>query len=212
MEKDSPPSSFLSPGPSSLDVAQQPRNQLPQSRGQSAGGVVNVGQDREAHAFMMRQNLGQVGSRVGPITSAGYRPPASSNNGSRMRPSTSAGSGIGYAPTQPGARGQDLAANYPKKYPLQETTASSSHAPPLRPNTQAKSETSLSGNRLETGIDGEIVSAADDVKTQVGGEGVGQEDAPYDPNLVCPTCGQGFRIGQIQLFRQHAASCNNKRV
>ena len=53
------------------------------------------------------------------------------------------------------------------------------------------------------------VGSAADVKTQ--GKGAGQE-APFDPNLECPTCGCRFKIGQIQLFRQHAASCNNKRV
>lgn len=212
VEKDSPPTSFHSLGQTSIDIPQLPRNhshQLPQSRGQSAGGVVSVGQDREAHGHMMRHNLGQVGSRHGPNTSTGYGILPSSN-GSRMRPSTSAGSGIGHYPTQPSARGQDL--NYPqRKYPLQETT-SSSHVPPLKSNSQSRLETSLSGNRLEAGIDREIVSAADDMKMQVEDEGAGQESAPYDPNLECPTCKKKFRIGQIQLFRQHAATCNNKRA
>jgi hypothetical protein len=63
---------------------------------------------------------------------------------------------------------------------------------------------------LEVGIDGDIVSAADEVKTQVGGAAQ-VEEAPDDPNLECPTCGRKFKIGQIQMFRQHAASCNKKK-
>ena len=130
-----------------------------------------------------------------------------------------------------GGGARNPAANYPgNKYPpLQETPVkpASSHTPSSRSTTTTSSSsgagvsiphntsvTSLSSagdtNELEVGIDSDIVAAADDVKNQVKGETVG-EDAPFDPNLECPTCGRGFKIGQIQMFRQHAASCNNKK-
>ena len=66
-------------------------------------------------------------------------------------------------------------------------------------------------NRLEQGIDQDIGAAANDIKAQTRDEGgQGSEGAPFDPNLVCPTCGKKFRIGQIQVFRQHAGACTNK--
>ena len=34
------------------------------------------------------------------------------------------------------------------------------------------------------------------------------EAKPYDPNLVCPMCGKGHRIGDIQKFRHHVDHCN----
>ena len=33
---------------------------------------------------------------------------------------------------------------------------------------------------------------------------------PLDPNLVCPTCGQGFCVGQIQMYRSHYKNCQQK--
>ena len=32
-------------------------------------------------------------------------------------------------------------------------------------------------------------------------------DAPIDPNLVCQLCRRGFKIGEIQKYRRHVASC-----
>ena len=32
-------------------------------------------------------------------------------------------------------------------------------------------------------------------------------DIPFDPNLNCVSCGRKFRIGEIQLFRNHVALC-----
>ena len=32
-------------------------------------------------------------------------------------------------------------------------------------------------------------------------------DAPIDPNLVCQMCRRGFKIGEIQKYRRHVASC-----
>ena len=33
---------------------------------------------------------------------------------------------------------------------------------------------------------------------------------PLDPNLVCPVCDEKFRAGQIQDFRSHYKTCQNK--
>lgn len=33
---------------------------------------------------------------------------------------------------------------------------------------------------------------------------------PFDPNLVCPTCGKQFRIFEIQIFKRHANECRMK--
>ncbi len=186
VEKDSPPLSFVSPpGPASLnDPVPQPRrnhsHQLP--LGQPGGGVAR----KDGRGFI----------------------------------NTSTGIGLGSI-AQSGSRFGQSPAIYPGKYPVQEAvpTSSSSHTPSPKPSTSASCSTSLTSvqdNQLEMGIDHDIVMAADDVKMQVGGEEagqvgvVGQGDAPEDPNLVCPTCGRRFRIGQIQRFRQHAENCNNK--
>ena len=34
------------------------------------------------------------------------------------------------------------------------------------------------------------------------------DDRPFDPNLVCPTCKQQFRIGEIQEHRKHYKLCS----
>ena len=62
-------------------------------------------------------------------------------------------------------------------------------------------------NTLEKGIDGDIRRAA---KKQMGGKESsvgGGVEAPYDPNLTCPSCGFRFRIGEIQKFKRHASTC-----
>lgn len=115
-------------------------------------------------------------------------------------------------------QGSVPAASHPGKYPLQETaTPLPGYAPSSRPSQNSINDlsntsgaSSLGDNQLEVGIDSDIIKAAHDVKEEVKGESVG-EDAPFDPNLECPTCGRRFKIGQIQMFRQHAASCNNKK-
>ena len=33
---------------------------------------------------------------------------------------------------------------------------------------------------------------------------------PFDPNLVCPTCGKQFCIFEIQIFKRHANECRMK--
>ena len=74
-------------------------------------------------------------------------------------------------------------------------------------------QVNLNENTLEKGIDRDIRRAASNIKKQIGGRdspaGVKSrvEMAPYDPNLVCPSCGYKFRIGEIQKFKRHAATC-----
>ena len=31
----------------------------------------------------------------------------------------------------------------------------------------------------------------------------GNDDRPYDPNLICPKCGKQYRVGEIQKLRRH---------
>lgn len=76
------------------------------------------------------------------------------------------------------------------------------------------SQVNLNENTLEKGIDVDIRRAARNIKKQSAGrespagmKGVGGVEAPFDPNLVCPTCRLGFRIGEIQKFKRHAATC-----
>lgn len=203
VEKDSPPASFVSsPSPSSLNPQQLSAPSIPRrnhsqqkSRPGQGGGMAQY--DHEGHGFMARHNQGTSAPDVLPpanVGQVGSKPRQNQILGSRTGLShASSDSKIGLG-TQPG------------NYPLQETaTPTPSHAPPHRPSVSTD-------NQLEVGIDQDIVVAAADVKTQGKGEGQGTEDAPYDPNLECPTCGCRFKIGQIQLFRQHAANCNNKRV
>ena len=74
------------------------------------------------------------------------------------------------------------------------------------------SQGNVNENTLEKGIDGEIRRAARNVKKQVARQesyvgAKGGVEAPYDPNLVCPSCGLEFRIGEIQKFKRHASTC-----
>ena len=204
VEKDSPPASFVSsPGPSSLtpqqfSVPSNPRRNHSQqiSRPGQGGGVARY--DHEGNGFMARHNQGTSAPDLLPFGSAGRvgsKPGQNRNVGSRTGLTNTSDSKMGLR-TQPG------------NYPLPATAMpTSGHAPP-----RSTGHTMPTDNQLEVGIDQDIVVAAADVKTQGKGAGQETEDAPFDPNLECPTCGCRFKIGQIQLFRQHAASCNNKRV
>ena len=174
VEKDSPPTSFMSPpGPSSLNL-------------QSVQGLLPPHPPRH-HSHQLAPRQGQVGGAGGQT-----------------------GSGRGLLGQNQRTYGGNVIS--------QSTTPTSSAINPVKHSKG--SETSLTslgpgaGNQLEVGIDSEIGAAADDIKNLVGGNqsvGGASEDAPYDPNLVCPTCGKKFRIGQIQNFRHHAASCTRKK-
>ena len=61
-------------------------------------------------------------------------------------------------------------------------------------------------------LDSEIVKAAWAVQANVEPDksrmSITEDDIPLDPNLVCPTCGRSYRIGEIQRFRRHVAACH----
>ena len=59
---------------------------------------------------------------------------------------------------------------------------------------------------LERNIDQEMEEAAAEVTAGTTEEGT-REDAPFDPNLVCPMCMKQYRIGEIQLFKAHVKEC-----
>ena len=75
--------------------------------------------------------------------------------------------------------------------------------------TSASSDYSQS-NQLDKDIDSEIRREAWKVARQGSGEEslpAEGDTIPLDPNLVCPTCGKQFRLGEIQKFKRHASSC-----
>ena len=63
--------------------------------------------------------------------------------------------------------------------------------------------------QLDVGIEWEIYHVAKDVmkSDSEAPQTLADEGIPYDPNLVCPKCHLGFRIGEIQNYRQHAKTC-----
>ena len=73
---------------------------------------------------------------------------------------------------------------------------------PLPPNPSGLQE-----NVLIARIDREIQDVAKGVIHGGQGEQSLALDAPIDPNLVCQMCRRGFKIGQIQKYRRHVASC-----
>ena len=60
---------------------------------------------------------------------------------------------------------------------------------------------------LAKGIGSDISSAM--VKLQAGEDtnGSSSGEAPPDPNLVCPVCGNAFRKGEIQKYKRHIETC-----
>ena len=57
----------------------------------------------------------------------------------------------------------------------------------------------------------EIKEMADFVRAEVSEDNEQvktMEHSPYDPNLVCPMCGKRHRVGEIQKFRKHVATCD----
>ena len=79
----------------------------------------------------------------------------------------------------------------------------------LPPGMRAATNQGLESNRLEVGIEGEIYRAAKDVikSDSEAPQTLGDEDIPYDPNLICPKCNLNFRIGEIQKYRRHVTTC-----
>ena len=53
---------------------------------------------------------------------------------------------------------------------------------------------------------------APSVYANVEGDGktsLAEPNIPVDPNLTCPVCGRQFRIGEIQMFKQHVHQCRS---
>ena len=87
-----------------------------------------------------------------------------------------------------------------------------SYCPPMshaQVSHQPISSQALESDRLEVGIEGEIYRAAKDVMESDSGalQTLGDEDIPYDPNLICLKCNLNFRIGEIQKYRRHVPTC-----
>ncbi len=102
--------------------------------------------------------------------------------------------------------------NIPRNYPHQETaTPSSTHASSpvrLKPSVGVLGTAGMGSNRLEVGISwGQLMMSS----LSWGERGVVSMKMHLMTGLVCPTCGRGFKIGQIQKYRQHAASCTHKK-
>ena len=68
-------------------------------------------------------------------------------------------------------------------------------------------------NRLMKGLNTEIHETAAGVEANVQSEEElsSLEGAPMDPNLVCPMCAQGYRVGEIQKYRRHVKSCQGSK-
>ena len=81
--------------------------------------------------------------------------------------------------------------------------------PPVRAPEKVAKDTRqfVHDNDLEKGIDQDMEQAAAEVTAETTEEGT-REDAPFDPNLVCPMCMKQYRIGEIQLFRAHVGKCD----
>jgi len=104
------------------------------------------------------------------------------------------------------------------QYPVQATQIGLSTQVKLPPGMRAAASNTivtsqpnqgLESNQLEMGIEREIYHAAKDVikSDSEAPQTLGDEDIPYDPNLICPKCNLNFRIGEIQKYRRHVATC-----
>ena len=77
-------------------------------------------------------------------------------------------------------------------------------------NVQEQKQQALRLGRdvLTPAITQQLHVVAEDLGDDHEGGGVRQvTGVPYDPNLKCVLCGKEFRIGQIQLYRSHMATC-----
>ncbi len=174
VEKDSPPTSFISsPGPSSLNMQHHqytpgqmmPSQPPPPSSSAALALPPGVGRRHLSHQLPPRTPLAGVvgGSQMGS-TGRGL--------------SNSFDSRIGANSATSADR------NIPRNYPHQETaTPSSTHASSpvrLKPSAGVLGTAGMGSNRLEVGIDQDIMGAADDVIAQLG-EGRGEHE------LMTPT-------------------------
>ena len=178
--------------------AQVLSQQIQQQHGLNAmgGGMANQQQRPHSHAVNVK----------GPIMESGLGP-------AKLPPTLQkqhGGGGNVYVSSQE-RQSQDARSQYEMKghrpEPDSDTVSNVSMESGLNSPTGDGNE-----NTLEKGIDGDIRRAARNVKKQMAGRepsvgGGGGVEAPYDPNLTCPSCGLKFRIGEIQKFKRHASTC-----
>ena len=178
--------------------AQVLSQQMQQQHGFNAmgGGVANQQQRPHSHAINVK----------GPIMESGIGP-------AKLPPTLQkqhGGGGNVYVSSQE-RQSQDARSQYEMKdhrpEPDSDSVSNVSMESGLNSPTGDGNE-----NTLEKGIDKDIRRAARNVKKQMAGRepsvgGGGGVEAPYDPNLTCPSCGLKFRIGEIQKFKRHASTC-----
>ena len=109
---------------------------------------------------------------------------------------------------QPPVQGQDIVAPVQASDQASQQPAAPTPIQETQPLPQADGldlEASAGEDILMKELEGDIAEAAKDVErkpdTSLG------ELMPFDPNLVCPTCGWNFRMGEIQKFRRHVPNC-----
>ena len=179
-------------GHSAQALGQLQHVQQHQGHNMTGGAVVN--QQQRAHSHALK----------GPIMESGL-------GSTKLPPSLQKQHGSGgnvYVSSQE-RRNEDSRSPYVKEHrpePDSDSVSNVSMESGLTSPTGDGSE-----NTLEKGIDGDIRRAARNVKKQMAGRelsvGGGGVEAPYDPNLTCPSCGLRFRIGEIQKFKRHASTC-----
>lgn len=134
----------------------------------------------------------------------------------------------GQPPSQTANSGANLSQPIPgstNNYPTQETRPPLQAQKALHPQEESQphrksqvkshpSKDSRQGSgqiRLDKGIDNEIEETAEYLQEEGEPYSLNSDNVPYDQNLVCPMCGQRFRLGQIQKFRKHVSSCVSKK-
>ena len=78
---------------------------------------------------------------------------------------------------------------------------------------QKQPSTQQGKNRQIKGLNTEILDMVAEVEAslQSNEELESVQGAPMDPNLVCPMCGNGYRVGEIQRYRRHVKSCRGSK-
>jgi len=132
---------------------------------------------------------------------------------------------VGMRPTVTPNAGQPPQEQYPQGEPITPTEeANHDHAakiskpveklcPDLPKQQQKQASVQQDKNKLMKGLDTEIHDTAADVEANVQSkeEFESLQDAPMDPNLVCPMYGHRYRVGEIQRYRHHVKSCRGSK-
>ena len=227
VEKDSPPSSNISSQSSQSPEASQQLSQYSRGHRQPAGG--GSGRQGALPSRFVATNSPRPSQQTYPPQQreASYPTPMSHVPVSHQpTPRTQFGH---HGPNttsnlldEPQARRTPHAHTANLHYSVQETQQGPSpqvkYPPGMRGaplNTVATSQPNqgLESNQLEVGIEREIYFTAKDVikSDSEAPQTLVDEDIPYDPNLICPKCNSNFRIGEIQKYRRHVATCQVSR-